>query len=176
MTKWKYARILDIFEEEMARGKTHDFNEIELNYNNQQVILVDTPGHQSFVRAMINGISRNVNTAIILTSMIENEFESSFVRGMLKEHIILARCIGIENIIIVANKMDVIEWNQDIMNDRLKPLLTFIKKIGLNTKNINIVPLSAWDGINLVDSINVPEWYKGKPLIDYIFKNMKIIL
>ena len=169
MGKWKYARILDIFEEEMARGKTHDFNEIELTYKEKKIILVDTPGHQSFVRSMINGISRNINTAILLTSMIENEFESSFERGMLKEHIILARCIGIDNLIIIANKMDVIDWNQEIMNNRLKPLLNFLKKkVGWNPKNINIVPLSAWDGINLINSENVPEWYTGKPLIDYL--------
>ena len=172
MGKWKYARILDIFEEEMTRGKTHDFNEIELNYKQKKIILVDTPGHQSFVRSMINGISRNINTAILLTSMIENEFESSFDRGMLKEHIILARCIGIENLIIIANKMDVIDWNQEIMNNRLKPLFNFLKKkVGWNSNNIIIVPLSAWNGINLINSDNVPEWYTGKPLIEYLIED-----
>ena len=45
--------------------------------------------------------------------MKENEFESSFERGVLKEHLIIARSLGIENLIIVANKMDLIDWKID---------------------------------------------------------------
>ena len=114
MGRWKWARILDIYEEEMTRGKTHEYVEIEINLNGEKVSLIDTPGHQSFVREMINGISCQVKSAIVMVSMIDNEFEASFNNGMLKEHILLSRCAGINNYIIVANKMDAINWDEFI--------------------------------------------------------------
>ena len=82
----------------MNRGKTHEFDTIVFEnkcIDNQGcgVIyqLIDTPGHKSFVRSMIEGISENVNIGVLMISMKDNEFNSSFGGGMLREHLILAR-------------------------------------------------------------------------------------
>lgn len=48
MEKWIWARILDIYEEETSRGKTHEFSEIGFTYNDKDYTLIDTPGHQKF--------------------------------------------------------------------------------------------------------------------------------
>jgi len=95
MEGWVWARVLDIYEEEMSRGKTHEFDTI--TFENKCVEskplyqLIDTPGHKCFVRSMIEGISENVNIGVLMISMKDNEFTSSFGGGMLREHLILAR-------------------------------------------------------------------------------------
>lgn len=168
MGRWKWARILDICQEEMERGKTHEYTEMEISLNGENVSLIDTPGHQSFVREMINGISCHVKSAILMVSMIDNEFEASFERGMLKEHILLARCAGIINFIVVANKMDVIEWNQDKMNQKIEKVLEYLKNIGCNSDRIHIVALDSFNGTGIDSMDKIPSWYQGKTLFETI--------
>lgn len=66
MERWVWSRVLDIYEEEMLKGKTHEFNLINFNYKDQEYELIDSPGHQIFVRSMIQGLSQNVNICVLL--------------------------------------------------------------------------------------------------------------
>jgi len=54
-----------------------------------------------------------------MISMLDNEFNSGFLKGTLKEHLLLAKCVGIEYIVIIANKMDLIEWDKDNVMKKL---------------------------------------------------------
>ena len=164
MEKWIWARILDIYEEEMSRGKTHEFNEISFNYNNKLYKMIDTPGHQGFIRSMISGISRDIDIGVLLVSVIDNEFQSSFDKGMLKEHLILSKAIGIKNLIVLINKMDLINWDQDKYNEKKKIIDEFLTYI--NWDNKFFIPISAFSGIGLVDKIDLPNWYNGNSFID----------
>lgn len=170
MEKWIWARILDIYEEEMSRGKTHEFNEINFEYNNHTYQLIDTPGHQTFIRSMIEGLSRDVNIAVLMVSMIENEFNASFDKGMLKEHLYLAKFIGVQNLIVIANKMDLIDWNQKIFNERISQVKQFLKSIQWNNSNINIIPISSYQGIGLVNINDMPDWYNGNSFLETLDK------
>jgi translation elongation factor EF-1alpha len=71
MEPWIWSRVLDVYEEEMARGKTHEFDTVlfENKATGRSYRLIDTPGHQKFVRSMIEGISGKVNIAVVLISM-----------------------------------------------------------------------------------------------------------
>ena len=167
MEKWVWSRVLDIYEEEMEKGKTHEYNTVDFNWNNEKYQLIDTPGHQKFVRSMIEGISDDVNIAMLLISMKDNEFESSFERGMLKEHLVLARAVGIEHLIVVANKMDLIEWDEKECKKKvLKVIKYLVKELGWVKQNLHVVPITAFDGVGLVDKEGIPEWYKGKSLME----------
>lgn len=171
MVKWIWSRVLDIYEEEMLKGKTHEFNKLtferKLGEDVKKYELIDTPGHGTFVRSMIEGINQNVNIAVLLVSMADNEFESSFERGMLKEHLILARATGIEHLLIVANKMDLVEWNQEDFMKKTNKVYKYVKKrLGWPKENIKVVPIAAYDGIGLTNKDGMPEWYQGKSLLD----------
>jgi small GTP-binding protein len=157
-----YSRMTDIYAEEMEKGKTHEFSEFEFIYNNTKYTLIDTPGHQSYVRSMIAGLSRNVKNAIIMVSMKDNEFKSSFEDGMLKEHLTLAKANGIKNLIIVANKMSLINWNKDDCKTKLSKVINFLSKnLNYNVKDIRVCAIDAYDGINLIDTDkDVPDWVK----------------
>ena len=165
MEKWVWSRVLDIYEEEMLRGKTHEFNLIDFKYQDKNYQLIDTPGHQTYVRSMIEGISQDLNVCMLLISMIPNEFESSFEKGMLKEHLILARSLDIRFIILVGNKMDAINWDQDIYNKSIDKVKKFLKSIQWREKCIKDIPISAFQGIGLVDNQNMPDWYPNTNLL-----------
>jgi elongation factor 1-alpha len=162
MGKWVWSRVLDIYEEEMLRGKTHEFNLVNFNYNNKDYQLIDTPGHQTYVRSMIEGLSQNVNICMLLISMIPNEFESSFEKGMLKEHLILARSLDIRFIILVGNKMDAIDWDSEIYNKSIEKIKRFLKSIQWRDKCIRDIPISAYQGTGLVNTDGMPQWYLKK--------------
>ena len=163
MEKWVWSRVLDIYEEEMERGKTHEFTTVEFEYKGNQYQLIDTPGHRSFVRSMIEGISEDVNIAVVLVSVAENEFEASFERGMLKEHIILAKAVGIENLLVLANKMDLIDWDEKLCKKAIKKVTKYlVKDLKWDRTKLSVVPISALNGEGLLDTDGIPDWYKGK--------------
>jgi small GTP-binding protein len=167
MSKWVWSRVLDIYEEEMQKGKTHEFNEIGFSLNDRGYTLVDTPGHQTFVRSMIAGINRDINVAVLLVSVAENEFIAGFERGMLKEHTILSRAVGIEHLIVTINKMDLVNWSQEIYLDRVDQIKKFLKKLWPMDK-VRFIPISAFNGIGLTDLSGMPDWCDRKSFIDLL--------
>lgn len=164
-----WSWILDIYEEEMAKSKTHEYSIIPFNYAEKAWTLIDTPGHQSFIRSMIGGIAENnPQTAVVLVSMISNEFEASFIReGMLREHLTLARAIGIKNLVILCNKMDQINWNIDEYKKKAIEVNKFITK--LRFTNVTYLPVSCYQGIGIFSADGIPEGVKkGKYLFQVL--------
>lgn len=171
MESWIWARVLDIYEEEQERGKTHEFDSVVFDnkLTGKKYELIDTPGHQKFVRSMIEGISKNVNIAIVLISMKDNEFEAAFGSGMMKEHLILSRAIGIEHLILVANKMDIIDWDEKKCKEKVMAVTKYlVKNLGWPKDKLYVVPISAFSGLGLMDTKGLPVWYKGKSFIDTV--------
>lgn len=174
MTSQKYSRILDIFQEEQEKGKTHEFTNIEFTHDNTKFELIDTPGHKQFIRSMISGIFKSDTSPIgcLVVSAIPNEFESGFERGQTKEDIVLLRSVGIDKLIILINKMDKIKWDQKLYTE-------YVSKITKHAKNFNFkviasVPTAGFDGIGLTDNDKYPDWYKGDCLINAIIRAHKV--
>jgi len=161
-----WSNINDIFDEEKEKGKTHEYNLETFTYNDNTYYMIDTPGHLSFIREMIEGVTKDVNTAVLMVSAIGNEFESSFDKGMLKEHTMIARVFGIRNIIVVINKMDKIKWEKEIYLKIQKKVEKFLASISWKDNRIIFIPLSAYNGIGVIDLKGMPEWYKGKSFLD----------
>ena len=168
MEKWVWAHVLDFNEEEKIRGKTHEHNIINFQYQDHKYQLIDTPGHQTFIRAMIEGIYHQADIGVLLVSMMENEFISSFERGMLKEHLMLVRSLGLKHLIIAANKMDTIDWDEKKMHLQVDKVKKFLSKINWKMENVHLVPMSAFHGINLVTTDKMPDWYTAKSFLETI--------
>jgi small GTP-binding protein len=163
-----WSRVFDIYEEEMVKGKTHEFDFVDFVYGDKSYRLIDTPGHQKFIRSMIEGLSNDVDIAMLLVSMKDNEFSSGFENGSVKEHLTLARAIGIKNLIIVCNKMDLIDWNEDAYTKKVSIIKTFLTKLSWPKDKIFSIPISAYQGTNLTTTENAPSWYKGGSLLGLI--------
>lgn len=162
-----YSRILDINEEERQKGKTHEYNIVDLKFKDQSFQLIDTPGHKNYIREMINGLSHFETDRIFgcfLLSAKKGEFESGWVRGQSKEHLIIARSLGIKDLIVLVNKMDLCDWSEEEFLKIKKDSEPFIKNT-CGFKNYTYIPISGYQGQGLIT--NPPcDWYKGKCLMD----------
>jgi translation elongation factor EF-1alpha len=147
-----WSKVLDIYEEERVRGKTHEFSISPFNYKGQSYEIIDTPGHKSYIREMIAGLSYFDTSKLIgclMISAAKGEFESGWEKGQTKEDILIARSLGIENIIVLINKMDTCEWSEEIykmLSSKVNDFLT--KKCGF--QSIHFIPISGFEGTNLV--------------------------
>lgn len=163
-----WSAVLDVWEEEREKSKTHAFNEIIIK---DQFLLIDTPGHKNFIRSMIEGISITDNNDIIgclVLSAAKGEFNSGWNGGQTKEDLIIAKAVGIRAIVVLVNKMDKVDWSQEIYKDIQEQSSPFIKKLGFEV--VYFMPISGWEGTLLVDRNNAPSWYEGPALMELIEK------
>lgn len=161
-----YSRILDIYEQEQERGKTHEFNLIHIG---DKYCLIDTPGHKMFIRSMIEGITYfEANSVIgcLVLSAAKGEFRAGWDRGQTKEDIILARSIGIAKLIVLINKMDMVAWDQNIFDEIRAEAAKYIQKCKF--AEVHFIPISGYTGAGLTSRDDLPQWYSAKSLIDTI--------
>ena len=166
MTSWSWARVMDVLEEERRRGKTHESSSRQFKWKNREFRLIDTPGHKLFIREMINTLFAESLIGVIVISAYE--FGPAFERGQIKEDLMLLRSAGIENLIILYNKMDLIKWDPGILETVSTQVMKFVKT--LKFKTVDSVPISAFLGINLVDSEGLPASFalNTKPFLDVL--------
>lgn len=162
-----FSRIFDVNAEEQERSKTHEYTFYDLLYNNVTYTIIDTPGHASFAGSLIKGLFRFSNDNIIgvlIISARKGEFEAGWKGGQTKEDIILTRAVGIKKFIILINKMDTCDWNQERYNNITSIVSAFLKKCHI--KHYNYIPVSGYDGIGINSLDNMPEWYNGNCFLD----------
>lgn len=170
MSTWVYARILDTLESEQKRGKTIEHLEIDFSYEDHKYQLVDTPGHKQFIREVISAISDKGDRTIgcLIISATEKEFNAGTSAGQTREHAIIMRALGINKLIVLINKMDLISWSQGRYEEAKNSIWKFIKP--LRFTHCIFIPISGYKGQNLISNTLPPEcnWYKGKSLIEEV--------
>lgn len=110
---------------------------------------------------MITGTSQ-ADCAILIIAAGTGEFEAGISKdGQTREHALLAYTLGVRQIIVAINKMDTTKWSEDRYKEIVKETSNFIKKVGYNPKHVPFVPISGFNGDNMIEpSTNCP-WYKG---------------
>ncbi len=160
------AFILDSFPEEREQEMTYDTTRAEIKYNDLAFSLIDVPGHEELIKNMISGASYG-EVALLLVSAKKDEG----VRDQTKRHLFIAKLLGMEKLIVAVNKMDAIGYGKARFEEIEKDLLGFILRIGFDRKNVSFVPISAYNGENLVKKSDNMKWYKGGTLIENIYSN-----
>lgn len=158
---FKYAWVLDKLKSERERGITIDIALWKFETPKYNVTVIDAPGHRDFIKNMITGTSQ-ADLAILIIAGGVGEFEAGISKdGQTREHALLSFTLGVRNMIVAVNKMDSVKWSEDRFNEIVKETSNFVKKVGYNPKNIAFVPISGWNGDNMIEpSTNCP-WYKG---------------
>jgi elongation factor 1 alpha-like protein len=167
-----YAWVLDETEEERNRGITIDVALTQFETPHRMITLLDAPGHRDFVPNMISGASQ-ADVAILVVDATKGEFETGFeYGGQTKEHSLLARGLGVSQMIIAVNKMDTVEFSQERYNFIRSQLDEFLRSIGLQHSQIFYIPCSGLLGENLVQSSSehLKTWYRGPTLLEQIGK------
>jgi elongation factor 1-alpha len=110
---------------------------------------------------MITGTSQ-ADCAILIIAAGTGEFEAGISKdGQTREHALLAYTLGVKQLIVAINKMDTTKWSEARFQEIIKETSNFIKKVGYNPKTVAFVPISGFNGDNMIDvSTNCP-WYKG---------------
>jgi len=163
---WWIAYIMDEDDGERLTGKTRDFARGKFHSSKKRYTILDAPGHRNYVPMMIEGTSQ-ADVAILVVSARSNEFEAGFQKsGQTKEHIILAKTIGVKHLIVVVNKMDdsTVDWEQKRFKFIADSVKTFLNQVGF--PQAPIIPISGYSGINVTnDNVTIPDWYTGFSLL-----------
>ncbi|KAJ2233649.1 translation elongation factor EF-1 alpha [Coemansia sp. RSA 1722] len=158
---FKYAWVLDKLKAERERGITIDIALWKFETPKYVVTVIDAPGHRDFIKNMITGTSQ-ADCAILIIAGGVGEFEAGISKdGQTREHALLAYTLGVRQLIVAVNKMDSVKYDQARFVEITKEVANFIKKVGFNPKKVAMVPISGWEGDNMIEpSANMP-WYKG---------------
>ncbi|KAI0020612.1 P-loop containing nucleoside triphosphate hydrolase protein [Xylariomycetidae sp. FL0641] len=158
---FKYAWVLDKLKAERERGITIDIALWKFETPKYFVTVIDAPGHRDFIKNMITGTSQ-ADCAILIIAAGTGEFEAGISKdGQTREHALLAYTLGVKQLIVAINKMDTAKWSQERYTEIIKETSNFIKKVGYNPKTVAFVPISGFNGDNMLSpSTNCP-WYKG---------------
>lgn len=165
---FKYAWVLDKLKSERERGITIDIALWKFETAKYYITIIDAPGHRDFIKNMITGTSQ-ADAAVLVIASPTGEFEAGIAKnGQTREHALLAYTLGVKQMIVAINKMDEksVNWSQARYDEIVKETSSFVKKIGYNPEKIAFVPISGWNGDNMLEkSANLP-WYKGPTLLE----------
>jgi elongation factor 1-alpha len=167
-SSFKYAWVLDKLKAERERGITIDIALWKFETSKYYFTIIDAPGHRDFIKNMITGTSQ-ADCAILVIASPTGEFEAGIAKtGQTREHALLAYTLGVKQMIVLVNKMDEksTNYSEARFNEIKNEVSSFVKKIGYNPEKVPFVPISGWNGDNMLEkSANLP-WYKGPTLIE----------
>lgn len=160
---FKYAWVLDKLKAERERGITIDISLWKFETSKYYVTIIDAPGHRDFIKNMITGTSQ-ADCAVLIVAAGVGEFEAGISKnGQTREHALLAYTLGVKQLIVGINKMDSTEpnYSQKRYEEIVKEVSTYIKKIGYNPDTVAFVPISGWNGDNMLEPSPNMTWFKG---------------
>jgi len=153
------ALLVDGLQSEREQGITIDVAYRFFATENRKFIIADTPGHEQYTRNMVTGAS-TADVAIILIDARKG------ILTQTRRHSFIVNLLGIEHIIVAINKMDLVEFSEDVYCEISKAYGRLADELGI--KNSYYIPVSALDGDNVVDKSNKMPWYSGKTLLNLL--------
>ncbi|MGI6022976.1 MAG: translation elongation factor EF-1 subunit alpha [Methanoculleus sp.] len=156
---FEFAWVMDSLKEERERGITIDIAHKRFDTDKYYFTVVDCPGHRDFVKNMITGASQ-ADAALLVVAAPDGVMEQT------KEHVFLARTLGINQLIIGINKMDVVKYDEKRYEEVKEQLSQLIKIVGYKPENTSFIPMSAFVGDNIAKLSENTPWYKGPTVLD----------
>ena len=154
-----FALLVDGLSAEREQGITIDVAYRFFSSSKRKFIVADTPGHEQYTRNMATGAS-TAELAILLVDARNG------ILTQTKRHSFIVSLLGIKNIILAINKMDLVNYDKNIFKKISSEYKLFSKK--LNFENIQSIPISALNGDNIHKKSKYMKWYNDKTLFDYL--------
>jgi bifunctional enzyme CysN/CysC len=155
--EFEFAFLLDALLEEQKQNVTIDTTEIPFRTSRRRYAIIDAPGHKEFLKNMITGASR-ADAAILVISADEG------VREQSRRHAYLLSMLGIKNLIVVVNKMDLVDYSEQRFRDIEREYRKFLHELGLDARTF--IPASARDGENVARSSTKMKWYSAANVLE----------
>jgi elongation factor 1-alpha len=165
---FKYARVLNKLYPERERGITIDIALWKFETQKYSFTIIDAPGHRDFIKNMITGTSQ-ADVAVLVVAAPSGEFEAGISKnGQSREHALLAFTLGVKQLIVCVNKMDdkTVNFSEARFEEIQKEVSNFIKKIGYDPTKVPFVPISGWNGDNMLEKSPNMTWWKGYTLLE----------
>lgn len=168
---WYMAYIMDTNEEERAKGKTVEVGRAHFETETTRFTILDAPGHKSYVPNMISGASQ-ADIGVLVISARKGEFETGYERGgQTREHVLLAKTLGVSKLIVVINKMDdpTVGWSKERYDEIEGKMTPFLKSSGYNVKkDVQFLPISGLLGANMKTRMDKStcKWWNGPCLFE----------
>ncbi len=154
-----FALLVDGLSAEREQGITIDVAYRFFSSSKRKFIVADTPGHEQYTRNMATGAS-TAELAILLVDARNG------ILTQTKRHSFIVSLLGIKNIVLAINKMDLVNYDKNIYEKISSEYKLFSKK--LNFENIKSIPISALKGDNIHKKSKYMKWYNDKTLFDYL--------
>lgn len=154
---FEYAFLLDALKDERSQGITIDTARSFFKTNKRHYIIIDAPGHIEFLKNMITGASR-AEAALLVIDAHEGIKENS------RRHGYLLAMLGIKQIAVLVNKLDLVDYSEEIYNNIVTEYSAFLDKI--NVTPSGFIPISAMKGDNITENSSNMPWYKGRTILD----------
>lgn len=165
---FKYAWVLDKLKAERERGITIDIALWKFETKKFYFTIIDAPGHRDFIKNMITGTSQ-ADVAILMIAGGQGEFEAGYAKtGQTREHALLAFTLGVKQMIVCINKMDdkSVNYAESRYNEIKDEVSKFLKKVGYKVDTIPFIPISGFNGDNMLERSDNMKWYKGPILLE----------
>nr|XP_055173028.1 LOW QUALITY PROTEIN: elongation factor 1-alpha 1-like [Nyctereutes procyonoides] len=160
---FKYAWVLDKLKAERERGITIDISLWKFETGKYYVTIIDAPGHRDFIKNIITGTSQADCAVLIVAAGVDESEAGISKNGQTREHALLAYTLGVKQLIVGVNKMDFTEppYSQKRHEEIVKEVSTYIMEIGYNLDIVTFVPISGWNGDNMLEPSADMPWFKG---------------
>lgn len=165
---YKYAWAVDKLRAERERGITIDIGTEKFETAKNYFTLISTPGHRDFMKNTLTGISLG-DCAVLVVSAEKNEFEAGISKeGQTRDHATLAFTLGVKQMIVCVNKMDApsVSWSEKRFNQIKEEISIHIKRVGYQLEKVAFVPVSGFNGDNLIEKSTNLSWYTGPTLLE----------
>jgi bifunctional enzyme CysN/CysC len=154
---FEYAFLLDALEEEQGQGITIDAARVFFKSAQRDYIIIDAPGHIEFLKNMVTGAAR-AEAAILLIDAKEGVRENS------RRHGYLMSMLGIKQICVAVNKIDLVGYSQAAFDAIVREYSAFLAEVGITARHF--VPMCARDGEMIVARSPRLDWYKGPTVLE----------
>jgi elongation factor 1-alpha len=156
---FEFAYVMDNLAEERERGVTIDIAHQEFDTDEYYFTIVDTPGHRDFVKNMITGASQADHAVLVVAA-------DDGVQPQTQEHVFLARTLGIQELIVAVNKMDLVDYGEPRYREVVEAVKKLLGQVRFDTDDASFVPISAFEGANVAERSEETAWYDGPTILE----------
>ncbi|MBN1385615.1 translation elongation factor EF-1 subunit alpha [Candidatus Woesearchaeota archaeon] len=156
---FEFAFVMDNLKEERERGVTIDLAHKKFETPKYYFTIIDAPGHRDFVKNMITGASQADAGVLVVAA-------NDGVSAQTKEHVFLSRTLGVNQMIVAVNKMDMMKYDEKRFNEVVEETKKLLKSVGYKADEIPFVPIASLVGDNVVKKSDKMPWYTGKTLLE----------
>src|SRR3989344_1080090 len=158
---FEFAFVMDNLKEEQERGVIIDLSHKQFKSKNFDITIIDAPGHRDFIKNMITGASQ-ADCAFLVVAVTDG------VMAQTIEHAALLKTFGVNQVAVVVNKMDMVNYDQAKYEAVKKGVSDLLKARGYKVEAVNFIPAASLKGENIAKKSDNMKWYTGPTVMEQL--------